>query len=100
MTVRLAIGVDVGGSGIQVAAGDVATGRLVGSRLRVAPPAPSTPSAVVAASARLVAKVEKEDDAAGVPVGVGVPCVVLDGVTWTAANIDSGWVGFPAEDAL
>lgn len=100
MATRLAIGVDVGGSGIKVAAVDVATGRLVGSRMRVATPAPSTPSAVVAAIAGLVAKVEAEADAVGVPVGVGVPCVVLDGVTWTAANVDPGWVGFTAEDAL
>ena len=100
MTARLAIGVDVGGSGVKVAAVDVETGRLIGSRLRVATPNPSTPSAVVTAIARLVAEVEREVDAAGVPVGVGVPSVVLHGVTRTAANIDAGWIGFAAEEAL
>ena len=34
------------------------------------------------------------------PVGVGVPCVVLDGITRTAANVDPGWIGFEAEAGL
>jgi polyphosphate glucokinase len=31
---------------------------------------------------------------------VGVPCVVIDGVTKTAANIDASWVEFDAGQAL
>ncbi|CAI5484081.1 unnamed protein product [Closterium sp. Yama58-4] len=30
-------------------------------------------------------------------VGIGVPAVVKDGTTWTAANIDSSWVGADVE---
>ena len=33
-------------------------------------------------------------------VGVGVPSVVIDGVTKSAANIDPGWVDFPAAASL
>ena len=33
------------------------------------------------------------------PVGCGLPGVVKDGRLTTAANIDPGWVGWPAEDA-
>jgi polyphosphate glucokinase len=98
----LAIGVDVGGSGIKVGVVDVARGELVAPRLRVVTPEPSTPAKVVTAIARTVARAAK---AAGgvpssVPVGVGVPCVVIDGVTKTAANIDAGWVEFDAARAL
>jgi polyphosphate glucokinase len=98
----LAIGVDVGGSGIKVGVVDVARGELVAPRLRVVTPEPSTPAKLVTAIARTVARAVK---AAGgvpssVPVGVGVPCVVIDGVTKTAANIDAGWIEFDAGKAL
>ena len=97
----VAIGVDVGGSGIKAAAVDVRTGALVTERVRVLTPQPSTPEACIKAIARLVARMAK---AAGVgadaPVGVGVPCVVMDGVTKTAANIDQAWIDFKAEAAL
>jgi polyphosphate glucokinase len=98
----LAIGVDVGGSGIKVGVVDVARGELVAPRLRIVTPEPSTPAKLVTAIARTVARAAK---AAGgvpssVPVGVGVPCVVIDGVTKTAANIDAGWIEFDAGRAL
>jgi polyphosphate glucokinase len=98
----LAIGVDVGGSGIKVGVVDVARGELVAPRLRVATPVPSTPARIVTAIARTVTRAVK---AAGgvpssIPVGIGVPCVVIDGVTKTAANIDAAWVDFDARQAL
>jgi polyphosphate glucokinase len=98
----LAIGVDVGGSGIKVGIVDVARGELVAPRLRVLTPNPSTPAKMVTAIARTISRAAR---AAGgvpisVPVGVGVPCVVLDGVTKTAANIDAGWVDYDARRAL
>jgi polyphosphate glucokinase len=98
----LAIGVDVGGSGIKVGVVDVARGELVAPRLRVVTPEPSTPTRIVTAIARTVSRAVK---AAGgvpstIPVGVGVPCVVIDGVTKTAANIDASWVEFDAGRAL
>lgn len=96
---KLAIGVDVGGSGIKVGAVDTATGLLLAPRLRVATPQPSTPEALVRSIARLVKRVGAGLDPTAV-VGVGVPCVVIDGVTWTAANIDQGWIGFDARSAL
>jgi polyphosphate glucokinase len=33
----------------------------------------------------------------GFPVGVGIPAAIRYGTTLTAANIDSAWIGFPAE---
>lgn len=96
---KLAIGVDVGGSGIKVGAVDTATGLLLAPRLRVATPQPSTPEALVRSIARLVKRAGAGLDPTAV-VGVGVPCVVIDGVTWTAANIDQGWIGFDARTTL
>jgi polyphosphate glucokinase len=98
---RIAIGIDVGGSGVKGAGVDLDTGKLVSTRHRVPTPQPSTPDAVVATISRLVKRVEKEL-ALGrdVPVGVGFPGVVLDGTVKTAANVDPGWTEYPAEESL
>jgi polyphosphate glucokinase len=95
---RLAVGVDVGGSGIKVAVVDVDRGTLAGPRLRVATPQPSSPESVVPAIVRTVKRAIKDaaigSTVAQLPVGVGMPAVVIDGVTKTAANIDAGWVDY------
>lgn len=97
---RIAIGVDVGGSGIKVGAVDIDTGSLVGPRLRVATPSPSTPDSVVKSIARLVRRAAKAAGAPDAPIGVDLPCVVIDGITKTAANIDAGWIDYAAAASL
>ena len=95
---RLAVGVDVGGSGIKVAVVDVDRGTLVGPRLRVATPQPSSPESVVPAIVRTVKRAIKEAGVGAplsqIPIGVGMPAVVIDGVTKTAANIDLAWIDY------
>lgn len=97
---QLGIGIDIGGSGIKAGAVELASGTLRGDRLRVATPEPSTPAAVVASTARLLRRIVRALPEAGdrlsVPVGVGVPSVVIEGVTRSAANIDPGWIDYPA----
>ena len=96
----LAIGIDFGGSGIKGAVADVRTGLLVGDRLRVPTPQPSVPREVVAVMDGLVRRLVEPwapGEADGFPVGVGIPAAIRHGTTMTAANIDSAWVGFPAE---
>jgi polyphosphate glucokinase len=95
----IAIGVDVGGSGIKVGAVEVATGELVGSRAKAKTPQPSRPQAIVDEIVRLVERIGAEVDELA-RIGVGVPAVVLDGVAKTAANIDPEWVEFPVEEVL
>lgn len=96
----IAIGVDVGGSGIKVAAVNISTGELLSERLRVATPNPSTPDAVCASITRLVKRVSTAVKNTTAPVGVGIPSVVIGGVSLTAANIDAGWEGFDADKRL
>ena len=93
---QLAVGVDVGGSGIKAAVVDVATGTLVSARLRVPTPQPSKPEAVVPVIVRIVKRAlgDAAVEARGVPVGVTMPSVVIDGVTKSAANIDQGWIDY------
>lgn len=98
---RLAIGVDVGGSGIKAAAVDLDTGKLVSERHRVPTPQPSAPAAVIASIARMIRKIEREVTlTSDVPVGVGFPAIVIEGVTHSAANVDGGWIDFDADAAM
>jgi polyphosphate glucokinase len=97
----LAIGVDVGGSGIKAAVVDIEGGKFASERLRVPTPMPSTPDAIIASIGRLVRRLAKAN---GLPntttVGVGLPGVALDGKIMTASNIDQGWIGYPVVDRL
>ncbi|HKF86297.1 MAG TPA: ROK family protein [Candidatus Limnocylindrales bacterium] len=98
---RVAIGVDVGGSGIKAAAVNLDTGELLSPRHRVPTPQPSAPAAVIASIARLIKKIAAEVRIdPHVAVGVGFPAVVIDGITKSAANVDPGWVDFDADTAL
>ena len=72
---RIAIGVDVGGSAIKAGAVDVEAGRLLGERIKVPTPEPSTPSAVVDTIQGLVKQLAKAAGAAA-RVGIGIPSVV------------------------
>jgi len=98
---RIAIGVDVGGSGIKAAVVDVEAGRFRSDRLRVATPTPATPEAVIASIGRLVKRLAKASGLGPMtPVGVGLPGVTLDDTLKSAANIDAGWIGFPVVQRL
>ena len=98
---RIAIGIDVGGSGIKAAVVDVEAGRIRSERLRVPTPVPSTPEAVIASITRLVRRLVKSSGLGeGTPIGIGLPGVAIDGVLKTAANIDPAWVDFPVADRL
>jgi len=111
----LAIGIDFGGSGIKGAVVDVTTGQFVGDRIRIPTPQPSVPREVVgvmdglvrsliaalrANADQLLSGPLSDGDAAALPVGVGIPSATRGGVVLTAANIDSGWIGFQAEREL
>jgi polyphosphate glucokinase len=98
---RIAIGIDVGGSGIKAAVVNVDTGQFVSERLRVPTPIPSTPDAVAASIVRLVKRLAKSGGLnETIPVGLGLPGVTIDGVLKFAANIDQGWIDFPIVERL
>jgi polyphosphate glucokinase len=83
-----AFGIDIGGSGIKGAVVDTASGDLLSERVRVPTPQPSTPEAVAAVVARLLA-----DAGWRGPVGATFPAVIKNGVARSAANVDPGWIG-------
>jgi polyphosphate glucokinase len=92
MAAKQGFGVDIGGSGIKGCIVDVATGELVGERVRIPTPQPSKPDAV----ADVVAEVVESFGWKG-PVGVTLPSVIKQGVAYSAANIDKRWLHLDAD---
>jgi polyphosphate glucokinase len=89
------LGIDIGGSGIKGAPVDVGKGVLLGERHRIDTPQPSTPQAV----GDVVSQLVRHFNWSGL-IGCTFPAIVKRGVTWSAANVDAGWVGFDAETML
>ncbi|WP_024874550.1 polyphosphate--glucose phosphotransferase [Saccharomonospora piscinae] len=94
MTANRGFGIDIGGSGIKGALVDLDRGELIGDRLRIDTPRPSTPDAVADVVTEIVRHFRWDG-----PVGVTLPSVIKKGVAQTAANIDPSWIGLDA-DAL
>lgn len=87
---RVGLGIDIGGTGTKAALIDLETGRLVGERLRVATPKPSTFSALSEAVAKLVAPLMDGPEIEA--IGVGFPAVVRRGVALSAVNVAREWM--------
>lgn len=86
------LGIDIGGSGIKGAPVDMVEGKLLEARYRVETPQPATVEDVV----NSVAEVARHFNWTG-EIGCGFPSVVKKGTIYTAANIDSGWIGVNAK---
>ncbi len=93
---RVALGIDIGGSGIKGAPVDLDAGTFLRDRLKIATPQKSTPKAV----ADIVGQIAEhfvDDLPAGAPIGVTIPGVVQHGIVRTAANIDKAWIDCPGQ---
>ncbi|MGW5147649.1 polyphosphate--glucose phosphotransferase [Rhodococcus koreensis] len=88
---KTGFGVDVGGSGVKGGVVDLETGELIGDRIKLLTPYPSTPEAVAKTVAEIIRQAEWDG-----PVGITLPSVVTGGVARSAANIDKGWIGTDA----
>lgn len=82
------LGIDIGGTGVKAAPVDVATGQLLAPRLKLATPQPATPDALMGVVAKLITHFSWTG-----PVGMTFPGVVVDGVIYTAANLDAANIG-------
>jgi polyphosphate glucokinase len=87
------LGIDIGGTGIKGAPVDVAGGKLLADRQKLATPHPSKPDAV----AEVVEELVKAFDWTG-PIGLTFPGVVVNGEIRSAANVDHEWIGANARD--
>ena len=96
----LAMGIDIGGSGIKGAAVDLVTGTFASPRHRIPTPQPSGPATVLPAVRHLADLIGADTGGARLPVGITFPAPIIDGRTVTAANVDDDWIGYPAQTAL
>ena len=85
----LALGIDIGGSGIKGAIVDSATGDLVSERIRVATPVPAHADAVIETVRDLIRQLGFKDG----PVGIGFPGVIRNNTILTAANLEDSLIG-------
>ncbi|MEO7070859.1 MAG: polyphosphate--glucose phosphotransferase [Nostocoides sp.] len=86
----LALGIDVGGSGIKGAPVDLKKGEFAADRVRIDTPQPATPEAVCEVIGQIANHFhEVKDDS---PIGVTIPGVVTGGIVRSAANIDKAWI--------
>jgi polyphosphate glucokinase len=86
-----ALGIDIGGTGIKAAPVDVATGKLLADRQKIATPRPALPDAIADVVKQLTTSFKWSG-----PVGITFPGVVIDGVIRSAANLDPAWIGLDA----
>jgi polyphosphate glucokinase len=86
------LGIDIGGTGVKAAPVDTSTGELLTARRKLDTPRPATPDAVTEVVGQLV-----RDFGWTGKAGITFPGVVVDGVIFTAANLDHSWIGTDAE---
>jgi polyphosphate glucokinase len=93
---RIALGIDIGGSGVKGAPVDLDKGELLCDRHKIETPQPSTPSAVGEVVAQVAEYFADQipDDA---PIGITVPGVVQRGVVRFVGNIDQSWVDYDGD---
>lgn len=98
MAKKIAIGIDIGGTGIKGALVDVKNGEMIGDRVRVETPSGGSTDDIIASVKALIKKLP--DAPKETPVGICFPAVVQHGVTKSAANISKKWIGFDADKAF
>jgi polyphosphate glucokinase len=90
----IAVGIDIGGTGIKGAVVDTETGKLVSDRVKLATPTGGGPADIVETVLEIITTLGVE---ATVPVGVCFPAIVIHGKTMSAANVSDEWIGLEAE---
>jgi polyphosphate glucokinase len=93
-TAPITLAIDIGGTGLKMQTLSP-EGRPLSDRLRVPTPEPATTDAILTGLDELKVSVPLFDR-----VSVGFPGVIKEGKTLTAANLDSGWIGFPLAKTL
>lgn len=89
----LALGVDIGGSGMKGNVVDTATGEILSKRLRIPTPQPGTTTEVAGVLAEIVGHFRQEWAGPPLRVGCGFPGVVKSGIVGSATHLDKMWLG-------
>lgn len=84
----IALGLDVGGTGMKAALVDITKGEIVSERQRKATPHPASPQAVLDVTKELVEPLREQGWSVA---GVGFPVVIKREVALTSANMGEEW---------
>lgn len=96
----LALGIDIGGTGIKGALVDLDAGELASQRIKLATPEGGEPEDVIASVRQLA---DELAHCSGIAldlvahIGVCFPAVVRHGRTLSAANVSERWIGLDAD---
>ncbi|WP_159500801.1 polyphosphate--glucose phosphotransferase [Microbacterium sp. 18062] len=93
---NLAVGIDIGGTGIKGGIVDLGRGELVSDRIKVSTPAGAQPDDILLAVRTVLDTLGVADS--DYPLGVAFPAIVKNGRTRSAANVSDRWIDFPAEE--
>ncbi|SMQ67914.1 polyphosphate--glucose phosphotransferase [Agreia sp. VKM Ac-1783] len=91
----VAIGIDIGGTGIKGAIVDLASGELLSERVKLSTPEGGKPKDIVGTVTKILEKLTDAPEDA--PIGICFPAVVRNGRTMSAANVSKKWIGLEAE---
>lgn len=91
----LAIGVDIGGTGIKGAVVDTSTGELKTERIKLETPRGGRPDDIAEVVRQLALQINQIG-----PLGICLPSVITDGISRSAANISDEWIDYPAQERL
>lgn len=89
----MALGVDIGGSGMKGNVVNTATGEILSKRLRIPTPRPGAIPDVAEVLAEIVGHFRTEWGDPSLPVGCGFPGVVKAGIVGSATHLDKMWLG-------
>lgn len=92
----LALGIDIGGSGIKGSLVDTSQGKLVSDKVRIPTPKPATAGEVI----KTVKQVIKELKYKKGPVGIGFPGVIREDTIQSAVNLHDSLVGINFSNEL
>lgn len=95
--VKVAFGIDIGGSGVKGALVDLETGAYIGESAYRPTPQPATPEAVALACRELLEELNVGPE---IPVGITFPGPVIHNVIPFIANLDQSWVGKNVSDLM
>ncbi|MDD7465240.1 MAG: ROK family protein [Actinomycetaceae bacterium] len=93
-TKNLAIGIDIGGSGIKGAPVSMKSGKFKAERLRIPTPENAAPGDI----AEIVRTIADSFDLPDAPVGVDFPAPIVNGVVPYVANLSQEWKGVAVEE--
>ncbi len=93
-TTQLAVGIDIGGTGIKGAVVNLATGELASDRIKIPTPQGGEPEAIAEVVRTIADELPGIDHAT--PVGIAFPAIAKHGKTLSAANVSKRWIGLEA----